>query len=285
MSGSSTNRTGREPSAGARSRFTPVRAANQPPSGAASDSSPSVTGDHPSPTAAAAPVQTVSDSFISATEAARGTASDASVAAVYPPPSGGETLDLGALLQVVQATAASQQKMGVDQQDLSAQIRALTRTVAQLVEGSGKSLDRQQDSANTDASGDDGRDAHERGRDVDSTRKSAAELVPSLAKIVDAAEKKYFSLQSRATSAKKAALAQQLVADKIVVRHTSASLSKLPEGAPKFIRTIDPKMVGGPPGFAEMAPFVEIQKKANDLTRKYQQDMTKLVVEHKQECV
>eukprot|EP01044_Picomonas_judraskeda_P022724 COSAG03_NODE_5751_length_1182_cov_3.397969_1_plen_221_part_00 len=159
---------------------------------------------------------------------------------------------MDALLRVVQATAASQQKMDANQQDLSAQIRALTRTVTQLVEGSGQPLDRQPDSANTDANGDDDHDALQRGRDDASasapgTRKSVAELVPSLAKIVDAAEKKYFSLQSRATSAKTAALAQQLVADKIVVHHTSASLSKLPDGAPKFLRTIDPKMVGGPP--------------------------------------
>jgi hypothetical protein len=211
-----------------------------------------------------------------------------------PPAVASETLDMDNLLRIVQATAANQQKMDSNQQNLTDQITALAMAVNELrgvapavrdeplATGDRRDADGDEEAEQADAGG-----AHEQRpyRPRRDDRKCGTELVPALASIVDAAEKKYFSLQSRASSAGTAAAAQQLVSDKIVCTHPTAKLSKLPDGVVKSLRSIDPKMVGGPQGFAEMESFVKIQMKANDLTRNYQKAMTLLIVEHKKECV
>jgi hypothetical protein len=202
---------------------------------------------------------------------------------------------MDAILRIVQATAANQQKMDNNQQSLINQVAALAASVQQLsgaatavgseTLGAGERRDNSGDGEVTEQADAGGAREQRPVRPRHDDRKCGTELVPALASIVDTAEKKYFSLQSRASSARTAAAAQTLVADKIVCSHSSPKLSKLPDGSVKFLRSIDPRMVGGPQGFAEMESFAAIQKRANDLTRNYQKAMTLLIVEHKKECV
>jgi len=200
----------------------------------------------------------------------------------------GQTLSVDNILAMFSSTASNQQAMDTQQRQLADQLTVLSNAVSELASRIPQTQPpevRGEEEAADVAQQDEGLEQRDRRQPRrDAPRQWETTLVPDLAVHVENAEKKFFALQARALSSRKAAAELQLAATQVVVDHRSAQPSRLPKGVPVSVGKIAPKMAGGPQGFEKDDAFIAVQKKANNLTRAFQRDFTKLVAEHKQLC-